>query len=153
MALSDLNALIDRLRNPGLRNRVGLLTLPEADLGSEPDIAARQNIGHIDLRHELLQQVPANASFVPLGSQQLGELINRLSQRTDQGDCVLLHALDLLLARLSPSERTAFWEYALQGLGYRPCALILTLPFSASSLLPTSSLYHLWVKSERFVSL
>jgi hypothetical protein len=121
-------------------------------LGHEADEAVRLGISAIDLRQELLKSLPAAATFVPLDSDRILQMLDAIAGSTNQGNCVLVYTLDLLLAQLSHQQRTDFWQFAYQGFDHRPCALLLGIPATASSLLPASSMLFHWADGERFVS-
>lgn len=141
------------LRRPGLRVRTGLWLMPRELIGQEQNEAARLGISALDLRNELLTSLPAGARFVPLDNDRVLQLLNTISLRKNQHDCVLIYNLDLLLARLTYQQRNDLWQFAFTGFAYRPCALLLTMPDTARSLLPTQEKLGYWEENRRLAIL
>lgn len=137
------------LRRPGLRVRTGIWLLPPYLVGQEPNEAARLGTIAVDLRCVLLESLPSGARFVPLDTDRILQLLDTISYRKDQGDCVLVYNLDLLLARLTHQQRVDVWQFIFTGFAYRPCALLLSMPATASSLLPAGEILHYWKQGKR----
>lgn len=123
--------------------------MPPHVLGNEQNEAVPLGITAVDIRNELLNSQPSGAKFVPLDTDRVLQLLNTIAYRKNQGDCVLVHNLDLLLARLTHMQRNDFWQFALTGFAYRPCALLLGMPATAVSLLPTGDTLNLWIEGGR----
>jgi len=143
------NELVIFLRRPGLRVRTGIWLMPSQLVGYEKNEAARLGIIAADLRDILLDTLPAGTNFAPLDTDRILQLLNTISYRKDLGDCVLVHNLDLLLARLTQQQRVDVWKFTFAGFAYRRCALLLGMPATASSLLPAGETLNYWTKGKR----
>ena len=141
------------LRRPSLRVRTGILLVPTRLVGQEANEAARLGVMAVDVRSILLDTVPSGAKFVPLDTDRVLQLLNTISYRKDQGDCVLIYNLDLLLARLTQQQRVDAWQFIFRGFGNRPCALLITMPATASSLLPAGEMLNYWKEGKRLAVL
>jgi hypothetical protein len=141
--------LVSFLRRPGLRVRTGIWLMSSHMIGHESNEGARLGVIVVDLRSLLLDSLPEGAQFVPLDADRVLQLLNTVSYRKDQGDCVLVYNLDLLLARLTYQQRVDFWQFTFTGFAYRPCALLLGMPATASSLLPAGETLNYWKQGKR----
>lgn len=141
--------LITFLRRPGLRVRTGIWLMPSHLVGQEPNEAARLSVMAVDVRGLLLDSLPSGARFVPLDTDRVLQLLDTISYRKEQGNCVLVYNLDLLLARLTQQQRVDVWQFIFAGFGYRPCALLLAIPATASSLLPAGEILNYWKEGKR----
>ena len=153
MAFLNPSELVTSLQRHALRVRTGLWLLPPDLIGQEANEAARLGILAVDLRHELLQQLPSDTQYVLLDSERLLNLLNAITERKALGDCVLVYTLDLLLSRLTQQQRANFWQFTFSGFAHRPSALLLTLPASAQNLLPGNETLDHWDRAERLFRL
>jgi hypothetical protein len=149
MAFQHPSELVSSLQRPALRVRTGLWLLDSCLVGQEANEAARLGVLAVDLRQDLLAQLPLETKFVPLDSDRLLSLLHPISERHFTGDCVLLHNLDLLLARLTHQQRADFWQFAFTGFSHRPSALLFTIPVSAENLVPGGEALGRWARGGR----
>lgn len=155
---ADPAALIRLLRGPALRCRTGILLLPLADLGREPDLAARLGIGCVDYARALANALPPGAVFVPLSAETEESRLDALaSDETGEAgggtDCLLVYNLDLALAKLDPAERARLWSNLQSRFPNRRRALLLALPDPATHLLPATSDLAAWHETHRVARL
>ena len=141
--------LVSFLRRPDLRVRTGIWLMPSHLFGQEANEAARLGVMAVDVRGMLLDTIPSGAKFVPLDTDRILQLLNTVSYRKEQGNCVLVYNLDLLLARLTQQQRVDAWQFIFSGFGHRPCALLIGMPATASSLLPAGEMLNYWKEGKR----
>jgi hypothetical protein len=144
MASTIPNTLLNLLRGPSLRVRTGLWLLPPEDLDDAPNEAARVGIDTVDLREELLAALPPATQFVALSSRRLLDLLDHVATQPAAGGCTLVYNLDLLLARLTLSQRKEVWEFVSIGFVHRTSALLFVMPDTARSLLPPPAALEDW---------
>ena len=142
--------LVNHLKSPQLRHRVGILTLPTTWLRREPEVAVRLGVGYVDLRALILSRLEPGRRYLSLGwaefvSQNLEALVG--DTRPD-GDCLLVANTDLVLASWGFHERCRFWEFLREGCRPR-WALLLALPTTARRLIADDERTN-WIRAERF---
>lgn len=135
-----------------LRIRTGLWLLPSSYLGQERNEAARMLLEAVDIRQEVINRLPADARFTGLTSQKVIELIDEISQQKGSGDCALIYNLDLLLSRLPQQERDFVWQLLFEAMPHRPRALLITMPVTATDLLPSLEQLNQWAREMRLAS-
>ncbi len=136
MQPSELAAL---LRRQILRVRTGLWLISPNLLGDEHNEAVRLGIAAVDMRELLLGELPADTAFVMLNADRVIQLLNQVADQAHFGNCALVYNLDLLLARLTALQRVDAWDVILDGIPYRQSGLILAMPGTAKSLLPSDN--------------
>lgn len=151
MESTSVNSLVLTLRHADLRVRVGLWLHPLSLLGVEADEAARLMVQAVDLRGELLQMLSPEARFAHIDEVSVLNLLDGLSRRSYFGGCALVYNLDLLLAALTHKERTSVWDFLFTGLSRRKSALLLTLPATATQLMPAEIVSDEWRTTDRLV--
>ncbi len=145
-------ALLAMLRRPDLRVRVGLWLQPLSTIGAEADEAARLMVQPVDLRAELLAALPTGARYAHINEGGLLTLLDSLSQRNYAGGCALVYNLDLLLAALTQQEQGSAWEFLFTAMVRRKSALLLTLPITATRLMPNEPARQQWLAAQRLTS-
>lgn len=151
MESTSVHALVATLHHADLRVRVGLWLHPLSLLGAEADEAARLMLQAVDLRAELLNRLPPGAAYARIDAGNTLSLLDDLSQRSYFGGCALVYNLDLLLAALTLRERSNLWSFLFTDLPWRKSALLLTLPVTATRLMPAETVSDQWRAANRLV--
>lgn len=146
-----MNEVIQTLRYGGLRVRTALWVLPPEQLPRLPDSAARLGIHLVDIRQPLLNTVAPGQRFLRLGLREFIGALDKLCNDNHASDCLLVANSDLIIAKLTNSERKDLWETLFRGFPYRPRALLIVMPANAISLLPTVEQLDKWRKDGRLV--
>lgn len=141
--------IVHTLRHGGLRVRTAIWLLPNTKLPHLPDEAARLGIGLADVRQPILNTIAPGQRFLSLGVREIIAALDDLCQDNQANDCLLVANHDLLVARLSCSERVDLWDILYRGFPYRSRALLLAMPQSAEVLLPAAHLLNQWRKEGR----
>ncbi len=149
--LSPVRELIDRLRRPTFRTRVGVWCMPLDYIGQEPDVAVLLGIEAVDVREPILQQLPEGTRFVRLTPEKIFAALDNIANNIGKKDCVLVYNVDLLLAGLTRERRQSVWQGLFDGLPHRSRALVVAIPASAERLLPTAQLLEALQRDERLV--
>jgi hypothetical protein len=149
MALVDPPTLIALLHSPRLRVRTGLWLIPRYLLGQEREEAARLNIDAIDVRQQLLSELPEGTRFSGLNASRLIELLDELCSSDRGTSCLLIYNFDLLLARLTHEERGEVWDDLYQYFSHRSRGLLIVLPEGAAALLPGRDRLKAWRQDGR----
>jgi len=152
MESSTPKEVITLIRTNVLRIRIGLWLIPASYLGQERNEAARMLLEAVDIRQELIKQLPTDARFTGLSGQKVLELIDAIAQQKGNSDCALIYNLDLLLSRLSSQEREFVWLLLLEAMPHRPRALLITMPASATDILPPFNQLNQWAREKRLAS-
>lgn len=122
-----------------MRVRTGLWLISPNLLGDEHNEAVRLGVAAVDIREFLLGKLPADTAFVTLNENRVNQLLELIAGQAHFGNCALVYNLDLLLARLTVLQREDAWNFMLDGMPYRQSALILVMPSTAKSLLPSDN--------------
>lgn len=144
MASASPSAAVDLLRGQKLRVRTALWLLPTKRLGQEMDEAARLGIDAVDARQRLLESLPHGTHYSGLSSDSVAELLDAICASPYGTDCLALYNFDLLLARLTHDERSQVWDLLYDQFPHRPRALLIMMPATATSLLPSRSRLQSW---------
>lgn len=136
MQPSELVAL---LRRQILRVRTGLWLISPNLLGDEHNEAVRLGVAGVDMRELLLGELPVDTAFVMLNADRVLQLLGQVAGQSHFGNCALVYNLDLLLARLTVLQRVDAWNSILDGIPHRQSGLILAMPGTAKSLLPSDN--------------
>jgi len=144
--------LRQHLREPGLRQRIGIWLTPLECMGKEREDADRLSIEHLDLRQAYLNSLPKGTRYAglsrPDGPQHLLKVLDEVGHRTHSTDCILAYHIDLLLSGLTYEGRDIFWKELYSGLPYLLTAIILSLPEKADTLFQPSHLER-WESDSR----
>ena len=148
--MSDIapQVLADALSLRLLQYRTGLLFLPLASVGDEPEIAARLGISHCDLLKKML------GSFAP-DSRQLGlrrewfasQLLSIARETSLNSSCVLLSNTDIMIAAFNYEDRLRFWRHLRENFR-APCGMLVSVPIDANNLLPSDERSR-WILIDR----
>lgn len=149
--LAQVRALIAFLQRPTLRTRIGLWQMPLDYVGQEPVKATQLQIDAFDVRQAIQQQLPEGTRYVRLTFEKVLEALDLVASSQRWTGCALVYNLDLLLAGLKRDERQKVWESLLDGLPYRQRALLLAVPATATQVLPSEQLRHVWQREGRLV--
>lgn len=141
--------LVRRLRSRALRNRTGILLLPQIETQKIEDIAARLGVQCVDYRRLVLQRVPPGSLSAGICVDAERQTIDALLEDTQGRDCVLLFQFDLILARMEYAERQRLWDVLFREMSNRSRALLLAMPVSAEHLLPSPDALDDWKKDAR----
>ncbi|MCC6188630.1 MAG: hypothetical protein IT318_06320 [Anaerolineales bacterium] len=141
--ISPSNVVL-QIRSLALRLRVGLWLMPLSSVGHEAAEAARLGVDAVDLRERLLGELPEGARFAGLSWERVVELIDEVISTSGAHDAVLVYNLDLLLARLSYSDRRQAWQHLGSRLPHRTRGLLLVVPDTADELLPPPEQLASW---------
>lgn len=146
-----MNEIIETLRYGGLRVRTALWLLPPDQLTRLPDSAARLGIHLVDMRQPLLDTIVPGQRFLSLRLQEFINALDTLCNDSQASDCLLVANCDLIIAKLTYSERKDLWETLYSGFPYRSRALLIAMPASATTLLPNEEQLDRWRKDGRLV--
>ena len=150
MGQTDPIKLVDNLKRGNLRTNVGVWRLPLSKIGQEADIAFRLDLGALDARKEFLSKLPAKTEYARLSVTRLYEFLDEIANRSDMRDCVLIYNFDLLLAGLRKElDRNQVWKDLYNRFPNRQHALLITIPETASHLLPSDDMLEKWQKDGR----
>lgn len=138
MEVNSPSEVVKLIRANILRIRTGLWLLPTASLGQERNEAARLLVDAVDIREKLIQRLPANSRFIGLTDQKVIELLDEVAEQEGQSDCALVYNLDLLLSHLKQQEIKYIWQHVIESMPHRTCALLITMPASATDLMPSN---------------
>jgi len=153
MELSHLNDLIDLLRSPLLRVRVGIWLMPLTYLGHEADEATRQLLEPIDLCQIWLETLSERSHFIGLTPKKFLTRLNDIAQKMDSNDCALVYNVDFFLAHFKQVERQLVWESLYDAMPHRPRALVISIPETAKILLPSMDLLNRWSNEKRIAGI
>ncbi len=137
MEVKTPSEVVKLIRATILRIRNGLWLLPTTSLGQERNEAARLLVDAVDLRQRLIRHLPADTRFIGLTDQKVIELLDEVAEQEGQSDCALVYNLDLLLSHLKQQEIKYIWQHVIESMPHRSCALLITMPASATDLLPS----------------
>lgn len=137
MEVKTASEVVKLIRANILRIRTGLWLLPATSLGQERNEAARLLVDVVDLRQRLIQRLPADTRFIGLTDQKVIELLDEVAEQEGQSDCALVYNLDLLLSHLKQQDIKNIWLHVIESMPHRSCALLITMPASATDLLPS----------------
>jgi hypothetical protein len=151
MYLTPPAEVIRYLRSPVSKVRTGLWLLPAGLSGDVRNEAARLLVDAADAREPILAGLAPDQAFLGLSAEKVLHALDALSLDERSGDCALVYNLDLLLARLSTEARAAVWDHCFHGFGYRPRALLITIPATATRLAPTRDQLDRWRQEGRLV--
>lgn len=152
MKTSEPKELIELLQKKMLRIRTGIWLMPVSMLGKEADHAARLNIDSVNVRDLLLKSLPDDTRYLGLSPDRIIQLLQEISDQPPGSECLLVYNLDLLLAKLSYSEVCYVWQHLYDTFPNRRHALILSMPESASHLLPEFTSLKTWNQDKRLAS-
>lgn len=137
--MSDLTAsqLVRYLRTAQLRNRTGILLVLPAWLGREKEIATRLGVGFEDERELVLRRLPSSQRFIERSWKDIitKDIDNIVRNSRQDGGCVLIANVDIILSSFIEADRLRFWEFLFDS--YKPSKrILLTLPNITQRLLP-----------------
>lgn len=138
--MNNLHELVDLLNSGLLRVSTGLWLLPTSYLDHEEDEAYRLNLEPVDLRQRLLKELEPDTKYANLSSDQVFRLVDNVSREYGDWAGALIFNLDLLIARLSTEDRNIIWEDLFTALPHRRRSVLLTLPETATNLLPSEKI-------------
>jgi len=142
--------LVENLKRGNFRTNVGIWRMPLSQIGHEADIAFRLDLGMFDASKEFLSKLPAKTEYARLSVTRLYEFLDETANRSDMRDCVLICNFDLLLAGLrKEQERNQVWQDLYNRFPNRQHALLITIPETASHLLPSDDMLEKWQKDGR----
>lgn len=149
--MDEAAALITLMRNGGLRCRTGILRLGIKRLGTEKTIAASLGVELVNFVDLVLPTVPPKANFLALTLDKIVQCLNEVSDRLTGLDCAIISNFDLGLAKLTLSDRAAFWRWFFQDLPHKQKAIIVCLPDTDAphSFLPEDEIRREWQGSGR----
>ena len=149
MELISLRELARTVRSRVLRVRTGLWLTPIQLIGQEPDEAARISAEAVNMQALWLAQLPKDTRFVGIIGDKLLGAVDQVTQQTGKNDCTLLYNFDLLLARLTHSERIRVWQAIYAEMPHRNRGLIVAMPAVAKDLLPDDDALTHWAQEKR----
>ncbi len=149
MELNSPSEVVAFIRSRSMRVRTGIWLMPPSYLGQERNEAARLQIDAADLRSRLLTSLPEGARFAGLTPDRVLALLDETSQHPGASDCVLVYNVDLLLARLTRTDRKIVWQRLYQSMPYRRRALLVAIPDTAEALLPSADDLAQWGRDKR----
>lgn len=144
--MDNLDQLYHQLES--IRSKFGIWACNISRLGDEKNIAVQLGAEAVDLASKYQQGLNPDSVFLGINVGKLTELISTIGIQSGKTRA-LVYDVDILLSRLSPSQRKEFWEILLIGLIHNPRCLVLMIPESASKLLPSGEELDKWVKSKR----
>lgn len=148
MTRVDLADLVQLLRGPTLRVRTGILLVPSASLGNEPELAARVGVEAVDWRARKLTRVGSDSRYLGLSSETVMRDLQELVDDVDLGgNCLLIYDMDLILSALRYDERLRTWAALFSTFKQRR-GLLFSLPARATNLLPVTE-RRAWEKDGR----
>jgi hypothetical protein len=134
--MTELLELAHLLSSGNLRVSTGLWLLPFAYLGKEEEEARRLNLEPVDIRLYLQRILPEKTEFSNLSRELIFKLINNVSQESGDWAGAMIFNLDLLIAYLNSTDRNILWKELFIAMPHRSRGVILTIPETASNLLP-----------------
>ena len=148
----DAHELVRSLKRQTLRCRTGVLSVPTAALGTEPQVAAALGIEYLDHSQRLRALVPPDSNFVSLDVARLVEDLDALANAKTGEMCVLVANFDLAIARLKTEEARSLWQALLTDFPHKTRALLFCVPGYAKGMFcfADSIIYGLWRESGRF---
>jgi hypothetical protein len=142
--------LVENLKRGNFRTNVGIWCMPLSQIGHEADIAFRLDLGMLDASKEFLSKLPAKTEYARLSVTRLYEFLDETANRSDIRDCVLIYNFDLLLAGLrKEQDRNQVWQDLYNRFPNRQHAFLITIPETASHLLPSDDMLEKWQKDGR----
>ena len=153
MELSPVNNLVELLRSPSLRVRIGIWLMPLIYLGRETDEAAKQLLEPIDMCQIWLKTIPERSNFIGLTPKKFLIRLDAIAQKVDSNDCALVYNADFFLAHFKQVERQSVWEYLYDAMPHRPRALLISLPETALNLLPSIESLNHWSRENRIAGI
>lgn len=136
MLQADPRHLIERLRDPSLLVRTGVLLVPADYLAETANLAARLGVDCLDVVEWKLSRILPEARFLRLDADRFLADLDAIAREAWTTGCVLLLNADVLLANLADDQRDRAWSFLLHSFKRRPHALILVLPAEATHLFP-----------------
>ncbi|GAP17320.1 hypothetical protein [Levilinea saccharolytica] len=143
--------LVELLSSGQLRVATGIWLLPIEYVGKEEEEAYRLGLEPVDLRNRLLQSLEPGTKYASLSADTIFRLVNDVSQEYGDWAGALIYNLDLLLARLNTEERSLIWQDLFAALPHRRRGVLITLPETASNLLPQEEMLNQWRFDNRFI--
>lgn len=144
--------VIETLNSNKLRIRTALWLLPAGELPNLADKAARLGISLADARQPILNALLPEQHFLHLNPNELVDALDSLCSGNSLTNCLLIANWDLLIAKLSPTDRKEMWDILYQRLPHRPRALLFAMPKEADELLPRPGQLQKWKQDGRLVS-
>jgi len=136
MLRTEPRHLIEKLRDPSLLVRTGVLLVPSDRLADTPNLAARLGVDSLDVVEWTLSRVVPGTRFLRLEADRFLADLDAIAGENWTTGCVLLLNADVLLANLDDDQRNHVWFFLLHSFKRRPHALILVLPTEATHLFP-----------------
>ena len=132
------------------RSRFGIWCCESSDLGDEPNIAVRLGADPVNFAAFYKQKLDPQADFIGLDDKKITGFIAEIANSLGKLN-VLVYNLDLLLARMSSTQRNNFWENLFCGLVYHQRSLVILLPRNAEHLLPQGEARENWLTNNRMI--
>lgn len=149
MELISLYELAQTVRSRVLRVRTGLWLTPLQLINQELDEAARILAEAVNMQELWLAQLPKETRFVGISGDKLLGAVDQVIQQAGINDCALVYNFDLLLARLTRSERIQVWRALYAEMPHRNRGLIVAMPAVAKDLLPDDDALTHWAQEKR----
>ena len=125
--------------------------MPLSKIGHEAEIAVQLGVQALDIGTYLGGKIPAGAEFVRLSATKVVETLDDIASMPGRSDCLLVYNFDLLLSGVRSDERQRIWQNLFNGFPNRSSVLLLTVPESATHLLPSDSLLERWQRDNRLI--
>nr|PZN76688.1 MAG: hypothetical protein DIU57_17175 [Pseudomonadota bacterium] len=136
MLRTEPRHLIEKLRDPSLLVRTGVLLVPADRLADTPNLAARLGVDLLDVVEWKLSRIVPGTRFLRLDADRFLADLDAIAQGNWTTGCVLVLNTDVLLANLEDDQRDRAWLFLLHSFKRRAHALILVLPAQATHLFP-----------------
>ncbi len=149
MSKPSASEVVQRVRGKTLDCRTGIFLLPERLLGCEKSLGARFDLDAVDYAAWCEQYLYEDEKFLRLSGDRLLKYLHEACHGDFMTDCLLVYNFDLALAYLPYLERGQVWAFLRDRFRKRPKGLILSMPESASRLLPDPAALEVWSKGNR----
>lgn len=149
---SSVDAFASLINGATLTCRTGILLLPLRKLGQERNLAvdfAADFIDYIEWRLARMQ----DTNFLSLTADTLADDLSTLSQRVGGKRSAIVANLDIALSYLPFEEHEIVWRYLREHMRRRPTGLVIALPESADTILPSGNERELWLEGKRLIAL
>ena len=132
------------------RSRFGIWCCESSDLGDEPNLAVRLGADPVNIAAYYKEKLDPQADFIGLDDKKITGYIADIANSLGKLK-VLVYNLDLLLARMSGTQRNNFWENLFSGLVYHQRSLVIMLPRAAEHVLPQGEDLEKWLNNNRMI--
>jgi hypothetical protein len=145
--------LFRQVRGRTLDCRTGILLVPSQKLGCEPTFETRFNVDTVNYVAWHERYLVEGERFLHLDDRALLQGLDDACRGTFETDCLLVYNVDLALAHLTYFARCNFWSFLRRHFRHRHKGLVISMPDSASRLLPTGPEQELWHQGRRLARL